>query len=129
MSEIPVTPSVERAREGFHAQTVHRVREAVAKHDIVIVGMGWNPHVRWARQAIVAAGHANLVHYIEIGNYVSRWRERLAVKLWARWPLFPMVFVRGTLLGGNARVRKALTDGTFDRLLTEPRAWPAEEAA
>lgn len=127
MFEAPATDAVQHGRLKFHAATVQRVREAVAAHDIVVVGMGWNPFVRWARRALANQGHE--VHYIEIGNYASRWRERLAIKLWTGWPLFPQVFVKGTFVGGNARLRKALEDGTFAKLMSGPRAWPTVAAA
>jgi len=60
--------------------------------------------------------------YLELGNYLGRWRERLAVKLWTGWPTFPQVFVHGTFVGGNDLTRAAIADGTFRRLLDAGRA-------
>lgn len=128
MIEPAATEAVTSFRERFHADTVREVRQAVLEHDIVVVGMGWNPHVRWARQVLRERGLEH--HYIEIGNYATGWRSRLAVKLWAGWPTFPQVFVRGTLVGGNRRLRAALEDGTLERLLEGPRAaWTQSDAA
>jgi hypothetical protein len=33
--------------------------------------------------------------YLEYGSYFSKWKERLAIKLWSGWPTFPQVFVDG----------------------------------
>ncbi|MCA9494588.1 MAG: glutaredoxin [Myxococcales bacterium] len=101
--------------EASHASVVDGVREAIAAHDVVVVGMAWNQPVKKARRALEEAGIQ--YHYHEIGNYVGMWRERLAVKLWSGWPTFPQVFVKGTLIGGEALTRQALEDGTLSALL------------
>lgn len=115
-SERP--PTTERAASqaaSFHAETVAGVRRAIGSHDVVVVGMGWNPHVKKARAAL---DEASIPHeYVEIGNYSSMWKERLAVKLWSGWPTFPQVFVKGTLVGGNLELRAGLEDGTVRALL------------
>lgn len=115
LARPPMTPrAAEKARE-YHAETVDRVRSAVAAHPVVVVGMGWNPHVKRAREALTEAGIA--FEYLELGNYASLWRERLAIKLWSGWPTFPQVYVRGTLVGGNSDLRAALADGSLRALL------------
>ena len=48
---------------------------------------------RRTREALNEAGVAHT--YLEYGSYLSKWRERLAIKLWTGWPTFPQVFVRG----------------------------------
>lgn len=111
----PLTPQAAEKAESYGAETVARVREAIAAHDVLVVGMGWNPHVGKARAALTEAGIP--FEYLEIGNYASLWSERLAVKLWSGWPTFPQVFVKGTLVGGNTDVRAALADGTLRALL------------
>jgi monothiol glutaredoxin len=105
--------------DGYHADTVAKVRDAVASEPIVVVGMGWNPHVARVRKALTAAGVAH--HYVELGNYSNMWRERLAVKLWSGWPTFPQVFVRGELLGGDKLTRAAIDDGTLRARLDQPK--------
>jgi monothiol glutaredoxin len=109
------TPAVAQAQTRVHAATVDAVRAAVGAHPVVVVGMGWNPHVRWARQALDAAGIAH--HDLDYGNYLTGWKPRLAIKLWSGWPTFPQVFVRGTLVGGNADVRRMIADGSLRALL------------
>ena len=67
-----------------------------------------------ARQALAAAGVSH--EYIEFGSYFSQWRVRTALKMWTGWPTFPMVFVRGTLVGGADDLRRLIDSG-------EPQAW------
>ncbi|HMV67771.1 MAG TPA: glutaredoxin [Myxococcota bacterium] len=105
-----VTERVATAQAAFYASVLDRVRAAIAEHPVVVVGMAWNPHVRKAREALDGAGIPH--HYIELGSYVSAWRERLAIKMWSGWPTFPQVFVRGVLFGGNRDLRAGLEDGS-----------------
>lgn len=115
-SERP--PTTDRAAShaaSFHADTVARVRGTIGSHDVVVLGMGWNPHVKKARAALDEASIP--YEYVEIGNYSSQWKERLAIKLWSGWPTFPQVFVKGTLIGGNTELRASLEDGTVRALL------------
>jgi monothiol glutaredoxin len=96
---------------GFHAEVVRKVEEAVRRDAVVVVGMAQNPHVRKVRQALDAAGIEHT--YLEYGSYFSKWRERLAIKLWSGWPTFPQVFVRGVLIGGEDLTKMALADGSL----------------
>jgi glutaredoxin-related protein len=99
-----------RKMEAFHADVVARVKDAIASHPIVVVGMATNPHVKRARRALAAAGKT--FEYIEIGSYVSGWRPRLAIKMWSGWPTFPQVFFDGHLVGGaDETERKLAGDG------------------
>jgi monothiol glutaredoxin len=105
-----VTGRVATAQATFHASVIEEVSAAVASQPVVVVGMGWNPHVKKAREALDEAGIAYT--YLEYGNYMSAWRERLAIKMWSGWPTFPQVYVRGTLVGGNSDLRAGLKDGS-----------------
>jgi len=110
-----VTERAQRRQGAFHAETVAEVQAAIAAHDVVVVGMGWNPHVAKVRKALDEAGVAHLD--LDYGNYVVGWKKRLAIKLWSGWPTFPQVYVKGTLVGGNVCTRKALEDGSLKALL------------
>ncbi|MCB9683273.1 MAG: glutaredoxin [Alphaproteobacteria bacterium] len=114
-----VSPRVATAQARFHADVVAEVAQAVATHDVVVVGMKWNPHVPKARKALAEAGIDH--HYLEYGSYVSMWKPRLAIKMWSGWPTFPQVFVKGQLVGGHSDVRKQLDDGSLRALLAAPR--------
>ena len=113
----PVSDHVASKIAGFHAETVAEVRAAIEQHDVVVVGMGWNPHVKRARGALDAAGIA--YHYLGYGNYLTGWRQRLAIKLWSGWPTFPQVYVKNTLIGGANEVQHELSDETLMRRLKE----------
>ncbi|MFO0591086.1 MAG: glutaredoxin [Polyangiaceae bacterium] len=86
----------------FHRAIVDEVAAAVAKDHIVVVGMATNPFVKKARKQLEAEGVP--FTFLSYGGYASKWKERLALKLWAGFPTFPMVFVDGTLIGGNAEL-------------------------
>ncbi len=109
------TEQVAKAMADFHAGVVGRVREAVERDAVVVVGMAQNPFVKKARAALDGAGVR--FTYIEYGSYLANWKERLAIKLWSGWPTFPQVFVKGVLIGGNAETRAMLADGSFQKLL------------
>jgi glutaredoxin-related protein len=87
----------------FHRGIVDEVIAAVSRDRIVVVGMAQNPVVKNARKFLDEKGAK--FTYLEYGSYLSRWRERLAIKLWAGFPTFPMVFVDGTLIGGLSELR------------------------
>lgn len=116
----PTTPAAAAHQSSFHADVVAEVRAAVAAHDVVIIGMAVNPSVAKARSAAVTAGVTP--HCLDYGGYLSQWQRRLSIKLWSGWPTFPQVFVKGTLVGGNDRLRAAIADGTFQGLLDGPHA-------
>ena len=114
-----VAPTALSVIEGFQAEIVREVQETVRREPVVVVGMAQNPHVRKVRRALDEAGIA--YKYLEYGSYFGKWKERLAIKLWSGWPTFPQVFVRGTLIGGEALTKQALADGTLKASLGTKR--------
>jgi monothiol glutaredoxin len=94
---------------------VAQVQAAVAAHPVVVVGMGMNPMPKKARKALDAAGIAH--HDLDYGSYVSQWRKRNALKMWTGWPTFPMIFIKGTLVGGANDVIKLIDSGELKQLL------------
>jgi monothiol glutaredoxin len=111
LDEKSVAPVALSAMESFHANVVRDVQESVRLDRIVVVGMAQNPHVGNVRKALDEAGMTYT--YLEYGSYFSKWRERLAIKLWSGWPTFPQVFVNGTLIGGEDLTKAALSDGSL----------------
>ena len=101
----------------FHASVLSEIQEAINTHDVVVIGMFLNPHVYMAQQALKEANVS--YHYLQYGGYFSQWKQRLAIKMWSGWPTFPQVFVKGTLIGGNTRTRRALKEGYIQHLLEE----------
>lgn len=103
----------------FHADYLAEVKKLIDDNDIVVVGMAQNPSVPRARKALDDAGMKHA--YIGHGSYLSGYRRRLAIKLWSGWPWFPMVFVKGVLIGGASDVAAELKHGILQKRLAEPR--------
>ena len=94
---------------------MNEVREAVANNDVLVVGMRQNPVPKRARKMLDAKGVA--FKYLEYGSYLSEWRPRTAIKMWSGWPTFPMIFVKGSLIGGAKDLKKLIDNGQLDELL------------
>ncbi len=111
-----------RIHEGIRAQVsdrnrdiVEEVERAIAEHDLVVVGMKTNPHPKRARGALEKAGIA--YEYLEYGSYTRSWDRRGALKMWTGWPTLPMVFVKGTLIGGADETLALIESGELQRML------------
>ena len=115
LEEALLHPAIRDLVACLHADTLGEVQQALARHAVVVVGMAQNPFCRKARKALEAAGVA--FHYIEIGSYLSQWRRRNALKMWTGWPTFPMVFVKGQLLGGAEDLARLIDSGELRRLV------------
>jgi len=112
-----------RIHEGIRAQVsdrnrdiVEEVERATAEHDLVVVGMKTNPHPKRAVSALKKAGIA--CKYLEYGSYTGSWRRRNALKMWTGWPTLPMVFVKGTLIGGADETLALIESGELQRMLS-----------
>ena len=115
LDEARIHPAIRNAVASNNRDIVEQVSAAVSAHDIVVVGMAQNPAPKKARKLLTEAGLAH--HYLEYGNYLNNWRRRNALKLWAGWPTFPMVFVKGTLVGGASDLEKLMQSGELKKLL------------
>lgn len=109
LSNDRVAAHVKDQVASFHRGIVDEVASTVSRHPTVVVGMKQNPVVKRARKILDEAGIR--YEYLEYGSYLSRWKERLAIKLWAGFPTFPMVFFDGTLVGGASDLEKLRADG------------------
>jgi monothiol glutaredoxin len=100
-----------------NADIVHNVQAAASSNTILVVGMVGNPFCRRARRLL---HDAELPHqYLEFGSYLSQWRRRNALKMWTGWATFPMVFVKGVLIGGHDDLKRLLDSGELKRFLVE----------
>lgn len=115
LEEGRIHPAVRAKLAGYQADIVAEVQRAVAEHAVVVVGMRQNPHPKRALRALRQAGVP--CHYLEYGSYLSDWRRRGALKMWTGWPTFPMVFVRGSLVGGANDLIRLIDSGELARLL------------
>src|SRR6266446_8577293 len=113
LPESQIHPAVREKIATYRSDVLKEVQAAVAANDIVVVGMRMNPFPRRARKALDAAGLA--YKYLEYGSYLGEYRRRLALKLWTGWPTFPMVFVKGVLIGGASDLAKLIESGELPR--------------
>lgn len=115
LDEMHIHPAIRDVVANKHADIVREVQAAVAGSDIVVVGMAQNPFPKKVRKIL---GQQRFpFKYLEYGSYLSGWRRRNALKMWTGWPTFPMVFVKGVLVGGAEDLQKLIESGEFARLL------------
>lgn len=115
LPESAIHPAIRTHVAEHGLDIVQEVQAAVAAHAVVVVGMAANPFPRKACKALDAAGIAH--QYLQYGSYFSGWRRRNALKMWTGWPTFPMVFVKGTLVGGATDLQALITSGEIRKLL------------
>lgn len=115
LDDAHIHPLARATIDTHESAIVSEVKQAIVANAVVIVGMALNPYPGKARKALDAIGVP--YKYLEYGGYFSQWRPRGALKMWTGWPTFPMVFVKGTLVGGAAELKSLITSGEFDRLV------------
>jgi len=115
LDESSIHPAVRGKVAGWQHAIVDEVKAAVATNDVVVVGMGINPFPGKARKALDAIGQP--YKYLGYGSYLGMWRPRSALKMWTGWPTFPMVFVKGTLVGGFRDLEKLIESGELKKML------------
>jgi len=113
LEEAQIHPAVREKVANYRTDIVKEVQAAVAANEIVVVGMRQNPFPKKARKLLDDAGLA--YKYLEYGSYLGGYRRRLALKMWAGWPTFPMVFVKGVLIGGADDLKRLLESGELHR--------------
>ena len=115
LDESALHPAIRDQVASHHADIVREVQAAIARHPVVVVGMAGNPFPKKARRALDAAGIAH--HDLDYGSYFGDWRRRNALKMWTGWPTFPMVFVKGQLVGGASELQRLIDSGALKALL------------
>lgn len=113
LPEAQIHPAVREKIASYRSDVVKEVQAAVAANEIVVVGMRMNPFPKKARKLLDAAGLA--YQYLEYGSYLSQYRRRLPLKLCTGWPTFPMVFVKGVLIGGADDLAKLIASGELGK--------------
>jgi glutaredoxin-related protein len=116
LDESHIHPAIREAIADHHADIVREVKDAIATNDVVVVGMKQNPFPKKARKVLHVAGVP--CKYLEYGSYVGGWRRRNALKMWTGWPTFPMIFVKGVLIGGAADLERLIDSGELKQLLS-----------
>jgi len=120
LPESSLHPAIREHVATLNRDLVEEVQRAVAANDVVVVGMRQNPAPKRARKILDQAGVRYA--YLEYGSYLGEWRRRNALKMWTGWPTFPMIFVRGVLVGGASDVAKLVASGELTALLAAERA-------
>ena len=109
LDEAHIHPAARERVATYQRAVVQEVQDAIAANDVVVVGMRMNPFPKKARKLLDAAKMP--YKYLEYGSYLADWHRRLAIKMWSGWPTYPMVFVKGQLVGGASELEKWLASG------------------
>ena len=117
LDEARLHPAIRDKVANLHADIGHNVQAATLSNPVLVVGMAGNPHCRRARRLLNEAQIP--YHYLGYGSYLSEWRPRNALKMWTGWPTFPLVFVKGSLIGGAQDLDRLIQSGELKRLLGE----------
>ncbi len=115
LPEDSIHPAIRDAVANNHRDIVDEVRAAIAANDVLVVGMAQNPFPKKACKLLDGAGIP--YRYIGYGSYTSEWRRRNALKMFTGWPTFPMIFVKGTFVGGFADLKRLLDSGELRKML------------
>ena len=116
LDEAQIHEAIRETVASNRTDIVAEVQAAIAAHDIVVVGMAQNPYPKKARALLKQQGLA--FEYLEYGSYLKEWRQRNALKMWTGWSTFPMVFVKGTLIGGFSDLKALVDSGSLASLLS-----------
>lgn len=120
LDEVRIHPAIRQRISERHHDLIAEVEAAIAANNIVIVGMAMNPHPRRACKALDAIGAS--YQYLQYGSYLTEWRRRNALKMWTGWPTLPMVFVKGTLVGGANELVRLIESGELQVSIGRPAA-------
>ena len=115
LAEAALHPAIRPLVAAHHADLIAEVVAAAARYPVVVVGMAQNPFVKKARRVLEAAAVAH--HDLDYGSYLGGWRRRNALKMWSGWATFPMVFVKGQLVGGADDLARLIASGELKQLL------------
>ena len=117
LDETHIHPAIRSKVAGHQQAMVKEVIAAIGGNKVVVVGMGLNPFPKKACKALDLIKQP--YKYLEYGNYFNSWRERNALKMWTGWPTFPMVFVKGTLVGGANDLQTLIDSGELKQILAQ----------
>jgi monothiol glutaredoxin len=115
LDEAHIHPAIRETIARKHSDIVLEVQAAIEANAVVVVGMAQNPAPRKACKTLDA--HGIPYKYLEYGSYLNAWRRRNALKMWTGWPTFPMVFVKGVLVGGASDLEALIANGELAQML------------
>jgi glutaredoxin-related protein len=111
----PVLPVIAEAQTAFQSDLVAEVAKVIAEEKVVVVGVSGLAPGKKARKLLDEQKVP--YRYLEYGSYFSGWRRRLALKIWVGWPTFPLIFIKGTFVGGASDLKKLIDAGELPKLL------------
>jgi monothiol glutaredoxin len=117
LEQSRIHPAIRQTIAENNVDIIHEVEAAVASNAIVIIGMAQNPVPKKARKLLDGLGIT--YSYLEYGSYFSLWRRRNALKIWSGWGSFPMIFVKGTLIGGASDLQVLADSGELAKMLEQ----------
>lgn len=106
LSKDQIHPAAYKFITENNIATIDEIISAITKNKIVVVGMSQNPVVKKARKILEVRKMEYT--YLSYGSYFSKWKQRLAIKLWSGWPTYPQIFIDGKLIGGCSDLIKFL---------------------
>lgn len=115
LDEIRLHPAIRERVANYRSDILQEVQATIAAEPLVVIGMAQNPFPKKARRLLEDRKIA--YKYLEYGSYMSEWRKRLVLKMWSGWPTLPMVFVKGTLVGGFDDLKALVDSGELAQLL------------
>ena len=115
LDEAHIHPAIRQHIADKNIEIVREVQAAIASNTVVVVGMAQNPYPRKACKTLDAAGIPH--KYLEYGSYLKEWKRRTALKMWTGWTTFPMVFVKGVLVGGASEMQSLIDSGELSRMI------------
>ncbi|MGJ8688276.1 MAG: glutaredoxin [Gammaproteobacteria bacterium] len=117
LNQNRIHPAIQATVADNNIDIINEVEAAIASNDIVIVGMALNPFPKKAKKLL--DGLSIEYCYLEYGGYFSLWRRRNALKLWCGWTSFPMIFVKGMLVGGATDLQALADSGELSTMLEQ----------
>lgn len=111
----PVLPAIAKVQAEYHADLVEEVAKAVATEKVVVVGVSGSPPSKSGRRLLDEQKIP--YRYLQYGSYFKGWRRRLALKIWVGWPTFPLIFIKGTFVGGASDLKTLIESGELKKLL------------
>jgi len=111
----PIHPAIANVQAAFHADLVEEVAKAAASEKVLVVGVSGLQPGRRARKLLDEQKVP--YKYLQYGSYFRGWRRRLALKMWLGWPTFPLIFIKGTFIGGGSDLKRLIDSGELKKLL------------
>jgi monothiol glutaredoxin len=106
LDDAKIHPNIRSAINDSYHEIVDEVTLAIGSNAVVVIGMSGNPYCKKAKK--ILSNQSITFRYLEYGSYLREWRKRNALKMWAGWKTFPMIFVDGIFVGGAEDLQRLI---------------------